>query len=83
VRPAVTASQGRRRGARLWAPPPALRGRLLAHHGARIVASPESFLVEGLTGALAGGELGRARAWGERLTRSDCIRGVAGRRRAS
>jgi hypothetical protein len=43
-------------------------GRLLAHHGARIAASPESFLVEGLTGALAGGELGRARAWGRRLS---------------
>ncbi len=42
--------------------------RLLAHHGARIAASPESFLVEGLTGALAEGELGRARAWGERLS---------------
>jgi hypothetical protein len=42
--------------------------RLLARHGARIAASPESFLVEGLTGALAGGELGRARAWGERLS---------------
>ncbi len=42
--------------------------RLLAHHGARIAASPESFLVEGLTGALVEGELGRARAWGERLS---------------
>ena len=49
---------------------PAVTGRasksirwLLAHHGARIAASPGSFLVEGLTGALAGGELGRARAW--------------------
>jgi len=39
-------------------------GRLLAHHGARIAASPEGFLVEGLTGALVEGGLGRARAWG-------------------
>ena len=50
--------------------------RHLAHHGARIAASPESFLVEGLTGALAGGEVGLARGWGERLTRSDCLRGA-------
>ncbi len=42
--------------------------RLLARHGARIAAPPESFLVEGMTGALAEGELGRARAWGERLS---------------
>ena len=35
---------------------------------ARIAASPGSFLVEGLTGALAEGELGRARAWGQRLS---------------
>ncbi len=42
--------------------------RLLAHHGARIAAPPASFLVEGLTGALVEGELGRARAWGERLS---------------
>ena len=42
--------------------------RLLAHHGARIAASPESFLVQGLTGALAEGELRRARAWGQRLS---------------
>jgi len=42
--------------------------RLLAHHGARIAASPGSFLAGGLTGALAGGEPGRARAWGERLS---------------
>ena len=54
----------------------------LARHGARIAASPESFLVEGLTGALAVGELERARCWGERLTRSDCLRGAAGRGQA-
>ena len=42
--------------------------RHLAHHGARIAASPGSFLVEGLTGALAEGELGRARAREERLS---------------
>jgi hypothetical protein len=57
--------------------------RHLAGHGARIAAPPESFLVEGLTGALVEGELERARAWGQRLTRSDCLRGVAGRRQAS
>ena len=57
--------------------------RRLAHHGARIAASPGSFLVEGLTGALAEGELERARAWGERLTRSDCLRGVLERHQAS
>ena len=38
--------------------------RHLAHHGARIAASPGSFLVEGLTGALVEGELERARALG-------------------
>ena len=53
--------------------------RLLAHHGARIAASPESFLVEGLTAALAGGELERARAWGEHLGAVT----AAGRRQAS
>ena len=58
-------------------------GRRLARHGARIAAAPESFLVGGLTGALAEGELERARAWAERLTQSDCLRGVAGRRQAS
>jgi len=57
--------------------------RHLAHQGARIAASPESFLVEGLTGALVEGELERARAWGERLTRSDCLRGIVERRQAA
>ena len=57
--------------------------RLLSHHGARIAASPESFLVEGLTGALVEGELALARAWGGRLTWSDCLRGVAKHREAS
>ena len=51
--------------------------RHLAHHGARIAASPGSFLVEGLAGALAEGELGRARAWAERLS-AVCLRGVVG-----
>jgi len=36
--------------------------RHLAHQGARIAAPPESFLVEGFTGALVEGELDRARA---------------------
>ncbi len=36
--------------------------RHLARHGPRIAASSESFLVEGLTGALVEGELERARA---------------------
>jgi len=44
--------------------------RLLARHGARIATSPESFLVEKAPGPLAKGELGRARAWGHRLTSS-------------
>ena len=57
--------------------------RLLAHHGARIAASPESFLVKGLTGAVVEGERERARAWGERLTRSDGLRGVVEGRQAS
>jgi hypothetical protein len=57
--------------------------RLLSHQGARIAASPESSLVAGLTGALVEGELARARAWGERLTWSDCLRGVAKHRQAS
>jgi hypothetical protein len=42
--------------------------RHLARHGARIAASPESFLAGGLTGALAEGGLGRARAREERLS---------------
>ena len=40
-----------------------------------IAASPESFLVEGLTGALVGGELGGP-APGRAPERSDCLRGV-------
>ena len=55
----------------------------LAHHGARIAASPESFLVEGLTGALAEGELERARAWGERLSGVTASEASPGRRQAS
>ena len=63
---------GRRRRFRYPAPGmPAFTGRaskslrrLLAHHGAPVAASPGSFLVEGLTGALVEGGLGRARAWG-------------------
>jgi len=57
--------------------------RLLAHHGARIAASPGSFLAGGLTGALAGGELGRARAWGERLSGVTASGAPPGRRPAS
>lgn len=57
--------------------------RHLAHHGARIAASPESFLVEGLTGALAEGELERARAWGERLSGLTTSEAPPGRRQAS
>ena len=58
-------------------------GRHLARHGARIAAPPESFLVEGLTGALAGGERGRARAWGERLSGVTASDASPGRRQAS
>lgn len=57
--------------------------RLLAHHGARLAASPESFLVEGLTGALAEGGLGRARAWGERLGGVTASEASPGGRQAS
>jgi hypothetical protein len=57
--------------------------RLLARHGARIAVSPESFLVGGLTGALAQGELGRARAWGERLGAVTASQASPGRRPAS
>ena len=57
--------------------------RLLARHGARIAASPESFLVESLTGALAEGELGRARAWGERLSGVTASEASSRRRQAS
>ena len=57
--------------------------RLLAHHGARIAASPESFLVKGLTGALVEGELGRARAWGERLSGVTAAEASSRRRQAS
>jgi Flavodoxin domain len=58
-------------------------GRLLARHGARIAAPPESFLVKGLTGALAERELERARAWGERLSGVTASEASPGRRRAS
>ena len=56
------------RGCRRFRPgvevhPPAPRPPWGAHRGVT-----GSFLVEGLTGALAGGELGRARGWGERPT---------------
>ena len=57
--------------------------RLLARHGARIAASPESFLVKGLTGALAQGEPGRARAWGQRLSEVTASQAPPGRRQAS
>jgi hypothetical protein len=70
--------------------PPAFTGRasksvrrLLAYHGARIAVSPESFLVEGMTGALAEGELERARAWGERLSAVTAFEASLGRRQAS
>jgi len=55
-------------------------GRLLARHGARIAAPPESFVVD-KTGALLDGELKRARSWGEHLTWSDCLQGVVEKRR--
>ncbi len=57
--------------------------RLLARHGARIAASPESFLVQGPTGALAGGEPGRARAWGEHLSAVTAPEASPGRRQAA
>jgi len=57
--------------------------RLLADHGACLAASPESFLVKGLTWALAEGELGRARAWGELLSGVTASEAPSGRRQAS
>jgi hypothetical protein len=57
--------------------------RLLAQHGARTAASPESFLVKGMTGALAEGELRRARAWGERLGGVTASEASSRRRQAS
>ena len=56
--------------------------RLLARHGARITAPPESFLVGGLTGALAQGELGRACARGQRLSAVTASEASQGRRQA-
>jgi len=47
--------------------------RLLANHGARIGASPESFLVQGLTGPWPGAN------WGTAAECSDRLRGVARR----
>jgi flavodoxin len=41
--------------------------RMLRRHGARIVDTPQAFLVESATGPLADGELDRARAWGRTL----------------
>ena len=35
--------------------------------GLRVVASPEGFMVEGVSGPLLGGEIDRARRWGEEL----------------
>jgi hypothetical protein len=32
-----------------------------------VVASPEGFIVEGVSGPLLGGEIDRARRWGEEL----------------
>ena len=43
--------------------------RRLRHHGYRLLAT-ESFIVEGGEGPLVGGELDRARAWGETLAAS-------------
>ena len=37
------------------------------HHGFNLAVPPESFFVHDTAGPLADGELGRARAWGQRL----------------
>ncbi len=57
--------------------------RHLAHHGAPIAGPPGSFLVEGLTGGLVKGELERARAWAERLSRVTASGASSRRRQAS
>jgi hypothetical protein len=54
--------------------------RLFHRHGINVAAPPESFLVD-KTGALVIGELARAKAWGEQLTWSDCVRRVVEARR--
>ena len=53
-------------------PGSAARGAANAAHrlGYRTVVKPMSFYVQGVSGPLLEGELGRARAWGERLGRA-------------
>ena len=52
-----------------WVPGSAARGiaKRLRALGGTLVVDPESFYVTGTPGPLAGGELARARQWGERL----------------
>ena len=61
-----------------WVPGSAARGiaKQLRRLGATLVADPESFRVTGTPGPLAGGELDRARAWGEQL--ASTIRAIGG-----
>jgi hypothetical protein len=43
--------------------------RRLKHHGYRLVAEPQGFIIEGDAGQLRSGEADRARAWAAELTR--------------
>ena len=54
----------------------------MSHHGIHVVAPPESFLVD-KSGELLDGETGKARAWGERLTWSDCVARIVEHQRAA
>ena len=45
-----------------------MAGKKLTKRGYRMIAKPESFMIEGGEGPLATGELDRARMWGKELT---------------
>ncbi len=59
-----------------WLPGSAARGagKRLRRLGYELVEDPMDFLVEGMRGPLAQGELERARAWAERLARTELDR---------
>ncbi|MEU2254958.1 hypothetical protein ABZ540_17505 [Nocardia xishanensis] len=63
------AAFGTKVGTPSWLPGSAARGtaKRLRRLGYGLVAAPEDFLVEGMTGPLAPGEIDRAKIWAERL----------------
>ncbi|WP_406277006.1 flavodoxin family protein [Nocardia sp. NBC_00881] len=67
---------GTKVGSPPWLPGSAARaaGRRLRHLGYQLADDPADFLVDGITGPVATGELDRARAWAERLAHTELDR---------